>query len=121
MGSPRRKKTPAEGDGARDPRLVAVGQRISEARRNLGIGQKELAALVHVSGKAVSLWERGITSPHRHIKDLAAVLGRPEMWFWDGDTPETEMRTILRQLLETNKRVLDELRLLRLELGEPPH
>lgn len=121
MGQPRR-RTPRLVDGS-DPRLVDVGARIAEARRQLGIDQKELAKLVHVSDKAVSLWERGKTSPHRHIRDISAVLGRPEMWFWDGDTLEMETKQILQQLLEVNRRVLDELRLLRLERAEQeiPH
>ena len=112
MAAPRRRTVNVA--KAQDPRLAEVGSRIAEARRQLGIDQKELADLVHVSAKAVSLWERGQTSPHRHIKDLAAVLGRGEMWFWDGDTPEVEQTSLLQQILETNRRILDELRLQRL-------
>lgn len=116
MGQPRR-RTPNP-DGARDPRLAEVGARIAEARRQLGIDQKEFAELVHVSDKAVSLWERGQTSPHRHIDDIAAVLGRDKMWFWDGDTPEVAITQLLEKQTQLLQRVLDELRLFRLDRGD---
>lgn len=113
---PRRRSPNLNGD--KDPRLVEVGARIAEARIRRGISQLELADLVHVSEKTVSMWERGKTRPHRHLNDIAFVLDQPASWFWDGDTVEVEMKELLLQLLEVNKRTLDELRLLRLRVEE---
>ena len=116
MAVPRRRSVNAE--GAQSERLAEVGARIAEARRELGIDQKELASLVHVSDKAVSLWERGKTSPHRHIKDLAAVLSRPEAWFWNGDAPEEASHKLLEHQTRLLQSILDELRLQRLARDE---
>ena len=38
-----------------------TGQLIREKREALRLTQNELAALLHISGKAVSKWERGVS------------------------------------------------------------
>ena len=38
-----------------------LGKRIAEQRRKLGLTQKELARQLHVTDKAVSKWERGVS------------------------------------------------------------
>lgn len=43
--------------------LVKIGKIISEARKNKGMTQRELANKLHISDKAVSKWERGIGCP----------------------------------------------------------
>ena len=40
---------------------VDVGSRIKTLRTKKGLTQKDLAALLHVSDKAVSKWERGVS------------------------------------------------------------
>lgn len=40
-----------------------LGKRIAEQRRKLGLTQKELARQLHVTDKAVSKWERGLSYP----------------------------------------------------------
>lgn len=40
-----------------------TGKQISEQRKALGLTQKELAARLHVTDKAVSKWERGVNFP----------------------------------------------------------
>ncbi len=40
-----------------------TGQLIREKREALRLTQNELAALLHISGKAVSKWERGLSFP----------------------------------------------------------
>ena len=38
-----------------------VGYRIAQARKKQGMTQRELSERLHVSGKAVSKWERGVS------------------------------------------------------------
>ena len=40
-----------------------MGRFISECRRELGLTQQELAEQLHVTNKAVSKWERGLSYP----------------------------------------------------------
>ena len=40
-----------------------TGMLIAERRRALGLTQDELAGKLHVTGKAVSKWERGLSFP----------------------------------------------------------
>ena len=53
-----------------------VGQTIAGLRKGKGLTQKELAAQLHVTDKAVSKWERGINFPELSLMEpLAAALG----------------------------------------------
>ena len=53
-----------------------TGNRISILRKQRGLTQKELAALLHVTDKAVSKWERGKNFPDLPLlQPLAEVLG----------------------------------------------
>ena len=40
---------------------AVFGQFIAENRRQQGLTQKDLAAALHVTDKAVSKWERGVS------------------------------------------------------------
>ncbi len=52
-----------------------IGRRIAEARRNKGLSQAELAAVLGVSFQAVSRWERGESMPEIHrLLPLAGAL-----------------------------------------------
>ena len=54
----------------------AVGNFIYELRRERGYTQKELAALLDVTDKAVSKWETGAAAPRRSVlRKLAGILG----------------------------------------------
>ena len=43
-----------------------VGYRIAQARKKHGMTQRELAERLHVSDKAVSKWERGVSQTKRY-------------------------------------------------------
>lgn len=52
-----------------------VGARIAERRKARGLTQKELAERLHITGGAVSKWERGINFPDLSLMEsLAAAL-----------------------------------------------
>lgn len=51
---------------------------ILEKRKELGLTQSELGAMLGISGKAVSKWERGLSKPcDEHLAKLVDLLGLP--------------------------------------------
>ncbi len=50
-----------------------VGKQIADLRKKQGLTQKELAALLHVTDKAVSKWERGLNFPDLTLLEPLAV------------------------------------------------
>ena len=51
---------------------------ISQKRKERGMTQAELGAMLGISGKAVSKWERGLSKPcEEHLDRLVALLGLP--------------------------------------------
>ena len=52
------------------------GKMIAERRRARGMTQDELGAMLGISGKAVSKWERGLSKPcEEHAEMLCQLLG----------------------------------------------
>lgn len=61
-----------------------IGERIRNLRRNRGITQKELAAMLYVSTQAVSKWETGKSAPNIQILPLIAeIFGVSVSYFFD--------------------------------------
>ena len=63
------------------------GKKIAEARRSIGLTQKELAERVGVTAQAVSKWERGSSCPDIAILDEIADnlnISLPELLGVDG-------------------------------------
>ena len=55
-----------------------IGNLIVEKRKECGLTQAELGAMLGISGKAVSKWERGLSKPcEEHLDRLVALLGLP--------------------------------------------
>ena len=53
-----------------------IGDMIVEKRKEQGLTQTELGAMLGISGKAVSKWERGLSKPcDEHLDRLVALLG----------------------------------------------
>ena len=51
---------------------------ISQKRKERGMTQMELGAMLGISGKAVSKWERGLSKPcEKHWNRLVTLLGLP--------------------------------------------
>lgn len=70
--------------------IEKTGKLIAEARREKGMTQKELAALLHVSDRAVSKWERGAGFPDVSLLEkLAGALGLTVTDLLRGERQET--------------------------------
>ena len=55
-----------------------IGDLIVEKRKEQGLTQTELGAMLGISGKAVSKWERGLSKPcDEHLDRRVALLGLP--------------------------------------------
>ena len=55
-----------------------IGDLIVEKRKERGVTQAELGAMLGISGKAVSKWERGLSKPcDKHLDRLIDLLGLP--------------------------------------------
>lgn len=91
-----------------------TGGLIASARKERGLTQKELAAQLHVSDRAVSKWERGAGFPDVSLLEpLADALGVQVLDLLRGeetDTPEPEMTVrraivlLVRQTREKTRR-----------------
>ena len=55
-----------------------IGDLIVEKRKEQGLTQTELGAMLGISGKAVSKWERGLSKPcDEHLEKLIELLSLP--------------------------------------------
>lgn len=58
--------------------MESICNMISQKRKERGLTQAELGALLGISGKAVSKWERGLSKPcEEHLERLIDLLGLP--------------------------------------------
>jgi transcriptional regulator with XRE-family HTH domain len=63
----------------------AIGGRLARARRENGLTQEELAALVGVSPRSIQGYEAGKVVPYRHLSRLAQVTNRELNWLLEGE------------------------------------
>jgi len=60
-------------------------ERLTAARKRIGLSQKRLAEEIGVSSVTVNSWERGRKCPHMgNVQALAEALGRNPVWFFGG-------------------------------------
>lgn len=87
-----------------------TGALIAEVRREKNMTQKELAALLHVTDRAVSKWERGLSFPDVGLLEpLADALGLTLTELMDGERtaqPEETDERSLREILALSKEAL---------------
>lgn len=58
--------------------MESICNMISQKRKERGMTQAELGAMLGISGKAVSKWERGLSKPcDEHLEMLVDMLGLP--------------------------------------------
>jgi transcriptional regulator with XRE-family HTH domain len=80
-----------------------IGRRIARARKERGLTQEELAALIGVSPRSIQGYEAGSVVPYRRLSRLAAVCNRDIGWLLEGDT--TNEHELVERLLS----VIEEL------------
>ena len=76
------------------------GKMIAEKRKEKGLTQDALGAMLGVSGKAVSKWERGLSQPDEtHMVRLIDLLGLPvEQTADEADTRLTFLSTVKKEV-----------------------
>ena len=75
----------AHGDGA------AVGRRIGQARRELGLTQAELATRIGVTLGVLDRYETGRADPSGKLAEIAEVTGRQVSWFTSAAPSEFDL------------------------------
>lgn len=87
-----------------------IGERIIQARRELGMKQVELAELLGVAERTMQAYESGEVVPYRRLKDLERVLNRPMAWFLHGEAAESQRDAQLDELAAELQRNHEELK-----------
>ena len=85
--------------------MNTMGEIIAARRKELGMTQKELAAKMNVTDKAVSKWERGLAYPDiNSIPQLAEVLGVSVAELMDAQADdkveEAPMKHALKEMID---------------------
>jgi transcriptional regulator with XRE-family HTH domain len=95
---------------------LSIGRRISEARRESGLTQTDLAATLGVTVRSIQNYESGVSVPYRHLRTIEAMTHRRPGWILDGDGDGTldAKIALLHEMIEAHKVTLQEhLRLMR--------
>ena len=82
----------------------AIGRRIAETRRKLGLTQRELAARIGISLGTLDRYEQGAAVPERHLDALAKATRQPREWLTNEVTSTTHDR---ERDLDERQRELD--------------
>ena len=85
-----------------------IGPRIKQARKDVGLSQKQLAATISVSDKAISSYEVGrATPPVDILREISAVTYKPVQYFLGEEFEEIDVelkiKKIEQELLELKK------------------
>ena len=94
-----------------------IGWRIARARKESGLTQEELAALVGVSPRSIQGYEAGKVIPYRRLRRLAEVTSRELGWILEGDgraaTREAAGTEVVERLVTLVEEVSAEARRIR--------
>ena len=92
------------------PANAAIGERIRQARRELGLTQSALAERVGVMLGVLDQFETGKTDAARHLEKIAEATGKPVAWFLEGEAddersaragaPESDLEERARELAQ---------------------
>src|SRR4051794_7915534 len=87
---------------------AGVGERIAQARLELGLSQRELGVRIGRSERSIQGYEAGYILPYGKLADLEQILQRPARWFLYGHAEQSADDGREKLLLEMRQR-LDEL------------
>ena len=81
---------------------------ISQKRKERGLTQSELGAMLGISGKAVSKWERGLSKPcDEHLEKLIDLLGLPVESTITAEEKKSAQKADLSQIQDTPPKIRD--------------
>lgn len=92
---------------------MAIGDRIQQARKEVGLTQDELADRIGVKMRQVQNYESGESDPYRKLSRIAEATGKPREWFYGDDVSEQDAAGVaarLDQVEATLEEILRELR-----------
>jgi transcriptional regulator with XRE-family HTH domain len=106
------------GEGSRramglDDAAGGIGWRLARARKERGLTQEELAALVGVSPRSIQGYEAGKVVPYRRLGELANVMNREVGWILQGDADPGLQSEVLERLVTLIEEVSIEARRIR--------
>lgn len=78
-----------------------IGARIKQARKERGLTQADLAAMLPFSERSLQDYENGVTLPYRNLAALSRVLNRRVEWFLHGDQEQQPASPEVAALAET--------------------
>lgn len=108
-----------DGTAADDDYRIEVGRRIAQARKEAQMRQEDLARELGVSVRTIYAYESGETPPHRNLRQIADILGRPVDWFRDEPELAVDLADIREAAAETVallREIREEVRGLRADL-----
>jgi transcriptional regulator with XRE-family HTH domain len=88
---------------------AGVGERIAQARLELGLSQRELGMRIGRSERSIQGYEAGYILPYGKLAELEQILQRPAKWFLYGDHAEDSADDGREELLLEMRQLLDEL------------
>jgi transcriptional regulator with XRE-family HTH domain len=86
-----------------------IGARITQARKERGLTQEQLAEMASFSKRSLQDYEGGVTIPYRHMQELARLLSRPQEWFLYGEQEQASAGERLEQIDERLARIEEAL------------
>ncbi len=93
-----------------------VGQRLRQARRETGLTQDRLAALLDVTFQQIQKYEAGHSRiAAGRLREIAIALGKPIEYFFEpiepvtAHSPDGQIRLQLRDLRRDAKKLLDQI------------
>jgi transcriptional regulator with XRE-family HTH domain len=100
-----------------------IGWRIARARKERGLTQEELAALIGVSARSIQGYEAGKVVPYRRLSQLAEATNRELGWILEGDAPAkaTVTADVLERLVTLVEEFSEEARRIRVAAERLEH
>lgn len=92
--------------------LRSIGKRISQARREGGLTQRQVGDHLNITETSVSNIERGVFSPYKYLTSLEKLLNKEREWFIhgeDGHTSPDEISVILDRLVKQTEAIASKL------------
>ena len=100
--------TAQESAAAVEAELAAAQESAAALEAELTAAQAELAERLHVTAQAVSLWERGVTTPDiALLPDLACILGCSADTLLGSPASRYRRRTTVQQMREAQEKYND--------------